>query len=267
MINNRYYQQPALVVNIMLFILLLTVTIAGCGPKEAQKEAALTVSAAASLQDVMTEIKEIYAQESKTVITYNFGASGALQKQIEQGAPVDVFISAAVQNMDGLEKKGLLLNDTRRDLLSNEVVLIVPRNSELISCFQDLVRNEVKTVALGEASSVPAGKYAQQVLTKLNLWGQIQGKTVLAKDVRQVLNYVETENAEAGIVYKTDALVSSKVKIASEAPAGSYTLVLYPVAVLKESKQQKAARDFVAFLSGDKARAVFEKYGFKTTGR
>ncbi len=247
----------------LILLMFVSTLLAGCGTKEEAQPVELTVSAAASLKDAMEEVKTVYAQENpKVTITYNFGASGALQQQIEQGAPADMFISAAAKNMDALETKGLLADGTRKDLLLNEVVLVIPKNASAITDWKDLTSDKIKKVALGEPDSVPAGKYGQEILTKLGIWDQVKTKAVYAKDVRQVLNYVETESAEAGIVYQTDAKVSDKVKVAAAAPSGSHTPVVYPMAIIKSSQKITAATEFAAFLAGDKAKAVFEKYGF-----
>jgi molybdate transport system substrate-binding protein len=209
-------------------------------------------------------VKQMYTTANPGVtISANYGASGTLQIQIEQGAPVDIFFSAAPKQMDALDSKGLLLEGTRKDLLRNEVVLIVPKDSSLgITSFQDLTRADVKQVALGEPTVVPAGQYAKEVLTHMGIYDAVNSKAVLGKDVRQVLTYVETGNVDAGIVYATDALSSSKVKVVAQAPPDSHAPVIYPVAVIKASKNPAAARAFVAFLAGAQARAVFQKYGF-----
>ncbi len=224
----------------------------------------LTVSAAISLKDALDEAKQLYvSQHGDVSIAANYGASGTLQLQIEQGAPVDVFISAAPKQMDALESKGLLLEGTRKDLLKNEVVLIVPGDSKAgIATFQDLLKPAVMKVALGEPVAVPAGKYAQDVLTFYGIYDQVKAKAVLGKDVRQVLTYVETGNVDAGIVYLTDAMSSSKVRVVVQAPPNSHAPVIYPVAVIKASKNAAAAKDFEAFLSYPAIRAAFQKYGF-----
>lgn len=231
---------------------------------EPQQHTDLTVSAAISLKDALDAAKQAYAAQDPNVsLAMNYGASGTLQLQIEQGAPVDVFVSAAPKQMDALESKGLLLEGTRKDLLRNEIVLIVPRNSTLaMATFQDLLKPDVQKVALGEPVAVPAGKYAQEVLTHIGIYDQVNAKAVLAKDVRQVLTYVETGDVDAGIVYKTDALSSSKVKIVAQAAADSHEPVIYPVAVIKATKNAAAAKAFEDFLSGPQASAIFEKYGF-----
>lgn len=236
----------------------------GGSPSSQAGKADLTVSAAISLKDALDDAKQTYTSANPNVaIVANYGASGSLQLQIEQGAPVDVFLSAAPKQMDALETKGLLLEGTRRDLLRNEVVLIVPKDSTLgISSFQDLTHANVKQVALGEPVTVPAGQYAKEVLTSLGIYDAVNSKAILAKDVRQVLTYVETGNVDAGIVYATDAMSSTKVKVVATAPAKSHAPVIYPVAVIKASKNPAAARAFLDFLASPQGRAVFQKYGF-----
>ena len=232
------------------------------GPETAKTD--LTVSAAISLKDALDVAKQLYTSENPGVsVALNYGASGTLQIQIEQGAPVDIFLSAAPKQMDSLGTKGLLLEGTRKDFLRNEVVLIVPKDSTVsIASFQDLAKPDVKRIALGEPATVPAGQYAKEVLTSLGIYDAVNSKAILAKDVRQVLTYVETGNVDAGIVYATDALSSSKVKVAATAPEKSHAPVIYPTAVIKASKNPAAARQFLDFLAGPRAGAIFEKYGF-----
>lgn len=223
----------------------------------------LTVSAAISLTNALQEIQPLYQQtNTKVGVIYNFGASGALQQQIEQGAPVDVFISAATKPMDTLEKKDLLLSHTRVNFLRNKLVLITPKNGAEISSFQDLNRSDIRRIAIGEPKSVPAGQYAQEVLTNLGTFNQIKSKLVFANNVRQVLTFVETGNVDAGIVYLTDAKESNQVQIRATAPKNLHSPIVYPIAILKNSKNVQASKDFVKFISGNRAKAVFEKYGF-----
>jgi molybdate transport system substrate-binding protein len=228
----------------------------------------LTVSAAVSLKDALDEAATLYrSQKPGTVVHFNLGGSGTLQRQIEEGAPVDVFISAAPEELDRLESKDLLLPGTRRNLTRNRVVLIVPAGEVGIKSFQDLAKSEVRHIAIGEPQTVPAGMYAREILTHLNLYDQLKPKFVLAKDVRQVLTYVATGNVNAGIVYATDARISSKVKVVADAPEGSHSPVIYPVAIIKASRNPAGAKDFEAFLLGAQARAVLEKYGFAPVDR
>ena len=231
-------------------------------PMAAQQQNTLTVSAAISLTNALQAIKPIYQQQHPQVsITYNFAGSGVLQRQIEQGAPVDLFISAAAKQVDALQQKNLLLPETRRNLLTNRLVLITPRNINL-SSFKQLTNPEVQHLAVGEPKSVPAGQYAQELLTNLQILAAIKPKLVYGNNVRQVLTYVENGNVEAGIVYASDAQESKTVQVAATAPENLHSPIVYPVAVLKDSKSTAAAQNFVQFLSSNQAQAVFKKYGF-----
>jgi molybdate transport system substrate-binding protein len=227
----------------------------------------LLVSAAASLKDVLGEVNDLYQKQHPGVsVSLNLGGSGTLETQIEQGAPADVFISAAPEEMDALASKGLLRANTRIALLTNRLVLIVPRGNRGIGglhSFQDLLLADVRTVALGDPRSVPAGMYAQQTLTALGIYDAVRHKAVYASDVRQVLAYVETGSADAGIVYATDAESSSRVRIAAEAPAGAAPHIVYPAAALKSSAHPADAQNYLRFLQSDAARAVFLRYGFR----
>src|SRR6201981_1220561 len=227
----------------------------------------LTVSAAISLKDVLEEISHLYSADHPAAkVHFNLGGSGTLQRQIEQGAPVDIFVSASPKEMDSLQSQGLLVPDTRGDLVKNSVVLIVPVDSAGVSSFQDLAKPAVKNIAVGEPQTVPAGKYAQEVLMHLGIYDQLKPKLVLAKDVRQVLTYVETGNADAGIVYATDAKISKKVTVVATAPEDSHSPVAYPAALIKNSKNAAAAKAFLDFLASEKARTVFQKCGFIPAG-
>lgn len=227
-------------------------------------ESDLTISAAASLRVVLEEIKELYlAEKPKTKIIISYGGSGTLQQQIEQGAPVDLFLSAATSNMNILKDKGLLDNSTIKNLLKNKVVMIVPIDSALnISSFNDITKSSVNKLALGKPETVPAGKYAMQVFEYLNLTDQAKAKAVYAKDVTEVRTWVASGNVDAGVVYSTDAKASDKVKIVASAPENSHEPVIYPGSVLKSTKSPMAAQDFLNYLTTEKAKAVFEKYGF-----
>jgi molybdate transport system substrate-binding protein len=235
-----------------------------------QETASITVSAAISLKDALDELGPIFQVQQHrknggngTAVTYNYGGSGTLARQIEQGAPVDVFFSAAEKQMDELATQSLIDADSRRDLVGNALVLIAPAQAATnLHSFQDLTGPAVKNIALGETSTVPAGMYAQQTLEHLGLFAALQKKVVYAKDVRAVLTYVETGNADAGLVYQTDANTSKKIRVIAIAPPDSHDPILYPVAVLRDSKNKPAARAFVEFLQGPDARAVFQKYGF-----
>ena len=226
------------------FVLAIAAALGGCTRPRAPQPVTLTVSLAASLQNAMQEIQAIY-ERTGVRLTFNFGASGTLAQQIENGAPVDVFLSAAPKPLDGLEAKGLILAGTRRNLLRNRIVLVAPAGTAAVRSFQDLAGAGVKLVALGNPDSVPAGDYGRQTLQALRLWAAVEEKLVLAKDVRQVLSYVETGNADAGIVYETDARESSKVRVVAAAPAGTHAPIVYPVAVIRDSRNAEAARHVI----------------------
>lgn len=233
-------------------------------PENAEAPVELTIAAAASLTDVMTEIAQSYKTEAPNVtLTVTYGASGALQTQIEQGAPVDVFISAAQKQMDTLEDQNLLLDGSRINLLENKVVLIVPIDSALgLKSFEDLAKDDVKTVAMGDPASVPAGQYAEDLLTNLGIKDVVEAKANLGTDVRQVLTWVESGEVDTGIVYATDAATSDKVAVVCEAPSGSVKKIVYPVAILKASAYAEQAQRFIDFLKTDECITLFEKYGF-----
>jgi molybdate transport system substrate-binding protein len=246
-------------------------TLAGCAPKAAppqpaanQQPVTLTVSAAASLNGYLQKVDALYTQANPNVtITPTFGASGTLESQIENGAPSDVFISAAEKQMNELQKKQLIATDTRADLLANTLVLIVPSDSTAsITSFQDLATAKVKSVAIGEPKSVPAGEYALKALTELKIAGQVKPKEVMGSDVRTVLADVETGNVDAGLVYLTDAKTTDKVKVVATAPADINAQITYPVAVIKASGHADAAKAYVSFLESEQVKALWQQFGF-----
>lgn len=224
----------------------------------------LTVSAAASLTDALNEIGKTYeAAHANVKLAFNYGASGTLQQQIEQGAPADLFLSAAGKNMKALVDKQLIDAGKQRNLLSNELVVVVPANSKLaLFGIADLAKPEVKVLSVGIPESVPAGQYARDALTNARLWDALQGKTVQGKDVKQVLQTVETGNADAGFVYKSDALTSAKAKIAFAVAPGTYGAIEYPVGIVKATKHAKEAEELYVYLQSKEALDIFVKYGF-----
>ncbi len=233
-------------------------------PSSAQEPTTLVVSAAASLKDVLGAVEGIYQPLKPGVkIQNNFGSSGALEQQIIQGAPVDIFLAASPREMDLLQRQHLLLPGTRRDLLSNTLVLITPRSASSIHSFRDLTQGSVHRIALGDPRSVPAGDYGRQVLQFFGLLEQLRPKLVYGQDVRQVLSYVETGNVDAGLVYLTDARTSSQVRVVAVAPPQSHQPIIYPGAVINSSSHPQAAEDFLDFLTQPPARKVFDQAGFK----
>ncbi|MGL5877136.1 MAG: molybdate ABC transporter substrate-binding protein, partial [Xenococcaceae cyanobacterium] len=233
-------------------------------PVVAQANATLLVSAAASLQDALKEVQPIFQQaQPQLKVNYNFGASGALQQQIEQGAPADIFFSAATKQMNALQDKNLILPDTRRDLLTNRLVLIVSNTSSLkIGDFKQLTDTNIKRIAVGEFRSVPVGQYSEELFKKLDILEQVKSKLVFGNNVRNVLSAVESGNADAGIVYTTDAKLSDKVRVIATASDNLHSPIVYPIAIIGNSKNPDAAKEYIRFLTDKQARAIFEKYGF-----
>ncbi len=225
----------------------------------------ITVSAAASLRDAFGEIGKLYESRTSTRVNFNFGASGALQKQIESGAPVDVFASAGRPQMDALATQGLIEPETRRDFARNTLVLVVPANSvSSVKAFTDLGNAKVTKLAVGNPKTVPVGQYAEQSLTRLGLWQQLQPHLILAEDVRQVLDYVTRGEVDAGIVYASDVRTAeNKVRTVANAPGDSHDPILYPLAVVRASKYQEAARAFAETVVSDEGQRILEKYGFE----
>lgn len=223
----------------------------------------LRVSAAASLTDVLQELAPIYEKQTGDSLLFNFGASSMLARQIQEGAPADLFISADELKMDQLQQRGLIVKKSRRSILSNTLVIIVPKSSRLkIASGADLADPSIRNIAVAEPQSVPAGIYAKEYLRKLRVWDKITLKIVPTDNVRAALAAVESENAETGIVYKTDALISKVVRIALEVPASEGPKISYPAAVLADSKQQAAAQKLLDYLQSPAAQEIFRKYGF-----
>ncbi|AEV29084.1 molybdenum ABC transporter, periplasmic molybdate-binding protein [Sphaerochaeta pleomorpha str. Grapes] len=248
----------------LLALLVLGMCIATVGAQGVQEEKTeILVSAAASLTNCMGELSVRFMQDNPTItVNCNYGSSGSLQMQIEQGAPADIFFSAGSKQMEALKAKGLMDTDTVKDLLENKVVLIVAKDGKRLANFEALDEDFITKIGVGEPKSVPAGQYAAQVFKSLNLTDAIASRLVYAKDVREVLYWVETENVQAGIVYETDAKISSAVVICATAPQGSHTPIIYPVGVVKDSKHPTQAKAFVDFLSTEEAVEIFASYGF-----
>ena len=224
----------------------------------------LTISAAISLKESLEEIKAAYQQaHPNTRLHYNFGASGSLQRQIENGVPVDLFFSAATQHIEALDQKQLLLSDTRKNILSNELVLITPKSKKSIRRLPDLSTHPTQYIALGNIATVPAGYYAVQALEHYQIWSKIHSKIVFTKDVRSVLTYVESGNVDAGFVYWSDAIQSQKIRVVSPIPSATHEPIIYAIVTLKQTSAPNAAREFIQFLSQNASHKIFTKYGFK----
>lgn len=247
-------------------VIALAAAAAACAgePAPADQELVVTIAAAASLGNALAEIAAAFEQEHPGVrLRLSLAGSGTLQRQIERGAPVDVFVSAAPLQMEALERAGRVLPSTRRDVAANELVLVVPvRGSTRVHTFRDLADPRVERVAIGAPASVPAGRYAEQVLRSEGVSEAVLDKAVQAQHTRQVLSYVEMGEVDAGIVYRTDAASSSRVRVVATAPPGSHDPVRYPAAVVAGTRHPAEARELVEFLTSGAARAVLRRHGF-----
>lgn len=227
------------------------------------RAAEVTVFAAASLTDALKQIAANYEKQSGDKIIFNFAASSTLARQIEAGAPADIFFSADEVQMNRLAKGNLIDPATRKSILGNSLVVVVPGDSTLqIKSASDLTNAAVKQIALADPKAVPAGVYAKAWLAKLQLWPAIEPKVVPTENVRAALAAVASGNVDAGVVYKTDAAISKKVKIAYEVPRADGPEINYPMALVKGSSQTDAAKKFLDYLSSKEAGQVFARYGF-----
>ncbi len=229
----------------------------------------LNVYCAASMTETMQEIKKVYEEKHKDIeLVYTFDSSGTLKKQIEQGSDVDIFISAASKQMNALDKsktpdaKVVIDESSRFNLLENKVVLAVTKGNSLgLKDFTDLTKTEISKIALGN-SDVPVGQYSEELLKNLKIWDEIQSKVTFGSNVKEVTTWIKEGVANCGIIYATDAY-SAGLEVVVTAKEGMIkTPVLYPAAVLKNSKNPQEAKEFLEFLKGDECKAIFEKVGF-----
>jgi molybdate transport system substrate-binding protein len=224
--------------------------------------AEVQVSAAASLTDALTEVGKAFSQTHHIAVRFNFAGSDTLAMQIHEGAPVDVFVSADDLQMDRLDRDHLLLAGSRRTILSNQLVVAVPLDSTAVRRIGDLQQPSIRRIALADPQRVPAGIYARDYLQRIHLWNAVAGKVVPAENVRAALTAVEGGNADAAIVYRTDAMISKRVKVALAISGPDAPHISYPAAVVGESGNRNAALQFVNYLTSGPARAIFTRYGF-----
>ncbi|MBU5676770.1 molybdate ABC transporter substrate-binding protein [Alkaliphilus sp. MSJ-5] len=256
---------------IVLLLLICSLVLAGCTNKpkategevpEVNEEITLNVFAAASLTDAFNEMKDIYEKENDGItLQFNFAGSGTLQKQIEEGATADYFISAGASQMNALEEKGLI--EDRKDLLKNKLVVVGTKDMEgKVSKIEDLLSEDVKYIAVGTPETVPVGKYTEEALTHYDLWEKLSDKIVFTKDVRQALTYVDTGNSDVGFVYSSDALALENGVTLFEVSDDSHKKIIYPAAIIKETEYKDAAAKFAEFLVSKEGSAILEKHGF-----
>jgi molybdate transport system substrate-binding protein len=261
-------KSPIVAITMASLLVLLVAGLVACGSSSTTTTAAggqaLTVSAASSLKAAFTEIGKAFDAANNSKTTFNFDASGTLEKQIEAGAPVDVFASAAMKQVKALTDKQLADTASVRVFAGNEIVLIVPANSTLsITSFQDLTKADVKKIAYGDPAVAPHGVAAEEILNTLGIFGQVKPKVIYAANVAQALTYVTGGEVDAGIVFATEAATAGdKVKVIATSEPTWHGAVAYPICVVSATKVKTLARAFVDYVDGPDGQAVLAKYGF-----
>jgi molybdate transport system substrate-binding protein len=248
--------------NGMRLALAILILLGATVPAEAQE---LTLSVAVSMKEAVEEIGRLFARGHPGItLRYNFGASGDLQKQIEAGAPVDVFVSAAARQMDELEARRLIIATSRRAFARNTLIAIAPADSTLdLSRSSALMEPRVTRIAIGNPKTVPVGQYAEESLRALGLWDRVRGKLILAENVRQVLEYVSRGEVDVGLVYATDAATRpGRVKEVFRPSEDTYRPVIYPVAVVADSAQARLGNAFIATLLSPEGQVILKRHGF-----
>ena len=245
------------------FLALICAVVLAAAPAFAATE--LSVFAAASMTESMNQIAQMYQKVDPNVkIVYNFDSSGTLKTQIEQGAECDIFISAGQKQMNAINVK-FVMPGTRFNIVANKVVLIVPKgkNATNIRSFGDVVTDKVKLIALGN-SDVPVGQYSEEIFKNMGIWDRLksENKITFASNVKEVLAQTAAAAVNCGIVYSTDAATSNAVEVVASAPKDTHKPIVYPAAIMKNTKQKAAAEAFVKFLKGDACSDVFKKIGF-----
>lgn len=241
----------------LLILLSFACLSVGCSSEE------LVIFGAMSLTDALTEISQGFGTEQNVKVYCNFAGSSTLQRQIEKGAPADVFISASPKQMAALQRKGLIDENTRRTILNNRLVLVAPVNSPLsITDVELLAQDSIRRIAIGEPNSVPAGIYGREALTHWGVWDAVQPKLIPSADVRSTLVHVESGEVNVGIVYQTDASISKKVSTVYQFPDSSHSPIVYPAAVLRNTGHQVLAQAFLDYLQTPDVATIFEKHGF-----
>lgn len=282
---NRFFGGHHVKVAFAVLILILSVGLVACGeaapetqttaaagtaPPETQTTAAageprqLMVSAASSLKNAFIDIGIAFDLANNSETSFNFDSSGALQKQIEGGAPVDVFASAAPTQIENLLRQGLVDEASIAVFAGNTIVVAVPAGSTLeIARFEDLAKPEVERVAYGDPAAAPHGVYAEEVMTTLSVLEQIRPKVVYTKNASQTLTYVTSGEVDAGIMYSTDAIAGGDgVRVVATSQADWHSPILYPIAIVSASAAKPLAQAFIDFVMSDQGRALLEKHGF-----
>lgn len=259
--TRKYSRNIKLIIR-STFALILIILLGLIRYQADKKPKELLIAAAASTRAAMEEILEDYQKQHTDIkISVTYGGSGTLEQQIRQGAPIDLFLSAAADNMDSLSREGLIIESSRVNLLQNKLVLIEPTDSKLkLSGFEDLAMSG--KIAIGDPAFVPSGKYAYETFKFMGIWEELEDRLVYGKDVTEVLSWVSSGNADAGMVYSTDASLTDQVRILAIAPDGSHSRISYCAAVVDGSGEEEAGRELINYLSSGKAQEIFYKYGF-----
>ncbi len=250
---------------LVLMVLLLVLTGCQSGLNKENEKVELHVHAAASLSDALIQIEEDFEDAYPELeVILNFASSGTLQRQIEQGAPADLFISASEKEFNRLDQKNLFHPEFTKNILSNQLVFVTNKANKLnIQIPNDLKKEQVERISIGAPESVPAGKYAKETLENMELWKQVKDKIVYGKDVVQVLSYIETGNVDVGFVYASDAKSSSKVTVQTLIDSDLHSPIIYPAGVLKNTQNLEEAKQFYDYLQNQQAKDTFKEFGFK----
>lgn len=242
-------------------VLAAALLLTACGETPAGSSNELLISSASSLTDVMlTAEKEFKKMHPEVELAFNFGSSSKLRNQIEQGAPVDLFLSASAKDMDRLEQEGMVERQDIQNFAENRLVLASIEQLDETDP-EKLLKNSSGVIAVGEPESVPVGFFTKEALSRSGLWESLKGKFIYAKDARQVLSYIESGNAEMGVVYSSDAQLSSSIRTRIDLPQEGIEIV-YPAAVIEGAKNKEAAEAFLAFLSSEDGQKLLQEFGF-----
>lgn len=245
---------------LLLFVISL---LTSCTASENREDTTLRIAAAISLQDALSEIEKAFAKTNALDIEYQFGSSGTLARQIEKGMDVDVFLSSNERWMDDLEEKEFIQPESRTTIVKNELVLVTNQNEPVTyERFSDIDIADLGRVAVGNPATVPAGEYTEEALVSLESWDEWESNFIFAKDVRQVLSYVESGNVDHGFVYRSDAEANNELTVVATVPSGYHTAIVYPGAIVRDSANKKAAEEFLEFLHTETAQEIFETFGF-----
>jgi molybdate transport system substrate-binding protein len=242
---------------ILGLVVAITGSITGCSPKE---ENAVTISAAASLREPLDEIKKNFEKKNDVNVYINYGPSGTLRKQIEEGADVDVFLSASQEFMDNLKAKKLVSNKIEEDMIQNSLILI-KRKDVNIKSLEDITKKDYK-IAIGEVETAPVGKYTKETLQSLNYWEKLREDVIMAKDAGAIVSYCRQDEVDLAFIYKSDFRDLENWEIYKEFGDNYHTKINYPIAILNGSKNDKDTNDFYNELISDESKYVFLKYKF-----